>query len=155
MAMDVNKNKKAILSLTALTLTAVLLASTTYAAISTSQTLNSSGSITVSANLGVYSDSACTNSISSFSWGSLTPGASTTKTVYIKNTGSGVSLTLNMTSLNWNPTSANGPITVTWNKEGTTLAPGQSTQATLTLTVSSSIVDITDFSVQISIKGTS
>ena len=151
--MDV-KNKKLTLSLVALTLTAVLLASTTYAAITTSKTLNSSGSITVSANLGVYSDSACTTSLSSFSWGSLTPGASKTQTVYIKNTGSGVSLTLNMTTSNWSPSGANGPITVSWNKEGTTLSPGQSTQATITLTVSSSIVDITEFSVQIAIKGT-
>ncbi|MCL4429897.1 MAG: hypothetical protein M1167_04005 [Chloroflexi bacterium] len=107
------KTKKFALSLTALTLTAVLLASTTYAAITTSRTLSSSGSVTVSANLGVYSDSACTVPLSSFSWGSLTPGGSTTKTVYIKNTSSGVSLELNMNASNWSPISANGPITVT------------------------------------------
>ncbi len=45
-------------------------------------------------------------------------------------------------------------MTLTWNKEGTRLNPGQSVAATLTLTASSSIVDITNFNVQISITGT-
>jgi hypothetical protein len=147
-------NKKTIPLTIALTLTAILLASTTYAAITTSKNLSSSGSITVTANLGVYSDSGCTTPLSTFSWGSLTPGQATTKTVYIKNTGNGVSLTLDMTTSNWNPSSANGPITISWDKEGTRLSPGQSVAATITLTVSSGIADITDFSAQMTIRGT-
>jgi hypothetical protein len=114
----------------------------------------SNGAVSTSANCGVYSDSGCTTPLSSIDWGNLTAGGTVTQTIYIKNTSSGLPLTLNMTTTNWSPASANGPITVTWNREGTILSPGQSTVATLTLTVSSSEVGITDFSVQISITGT-
>jgi hypothetical protein len=114
----------------------------------------SNGAVSTSANCGVYSDSGCTIPLSSIDWGNLTAGGTVTQTIYIKNTSSGLPLTLNMTTTHWSPASANGPITVTWNQEGTILSPGQSTVATLTLTVSSSEVGITDFSVQISITGT-
>jgi len=84
----------------------------------------------------------------------LEPGGSATQTINIKNIGNGVSLSLSMTTTNWNPASTNGPITITWNRENTILSPGQSTSATITLTVSPSISDVTNFSVQISITGT-
>ena len=47
-----------------------------------------------------------------------------------------------------------GSITITWNQQGTDLQPGASIAATLTLTVSSTVVDLTAFSVQINIGGT-
>jgi hypothetical protein len=126
-----------------------------YAAINVSVSINSSGSIAASPNIGVYSNSACTVALTTISWGSPSPGGTVTQTVYIKNTQGTTSLTLSMTTSSWNPTSANGPLTVTWNQQGTVLAPGQSTAATLILTVSSSITGITTFSVQVSISGTS
>ncbi len=76
-------------------------------------------------------------------------------TIYVKNTSLGLSLTLDMSASNWNPVNANGPVTVTWNQVGTRLQPGQSVAAILTLMVSSSITDVTNFSVQINIIGTS
>src|SRR5208337_3471920 len=100
------------------------------------------------------SDSGCTQPLSSINWGTLTAGGTSTQTIYIKNTSSGLSLSLSMTTTSWSPTSANGPITITWNQQGTDLQPGASVAAILTLTVSSSISDITSFSVQISISGT-
>ena len=149
------ETKKIGIAISLLVTIGLTLAATTYAALSTSQSLSSSGSVTVTstASLGIYSDSACTTPLTSISWGSLTPGGTTTQTIYIKNTGT-VSLTLSMATSNWSPTSANGPITITWNKAGTVLSSGQSTSAVLTLTVSSGITDITSFSVQISITGT-
>jgi hypothetical protein len=142
-------------SLTILAMTLILLALTvsTYAAISVNKSINTSGSIAASPGLGVYSDSACTVPITTIDWGSISPGGTVTNTVYVKNTG-GSSLTLSMAASNWNPTSANGPLTITWNKSGTTLTSGQSTAATITLSVSSSITGITSFSVQITISGT-
>jgi hypothetical protein len=137
-----------------LSATMVALALTAYAAINVSIGINSSGSIAVSPNIGVYSDSACTVQLTTINWGSPSPGATVNQTVYIKNTQGSTSLTLSMTTSNWNPTTANGPLTVTWNQQGTVLAPEQSIAATLTLTVSSSITGITTFSVQISISGT-
>ncbi|MCW4003170.1 MAG: hypothetical protein NWE95_04565 [Candidatus Bathyarchaeota archaeon] len=147
----------------AITVLAIILISlaltlTAYSATNVSININSSGLITTtstpSSSLGVYSDSACTVPLTALDWGSLSPGGTVTKNVYLKNTQGTATLTLGMTTSNWNPTSANGPITVTWNKQGTTLAPGQSTAATLTLTVSSSISGITSFNVQIAITGT-
>jgi hypothetical protein len=90
--------------------------------------------------------------MSSVNWGTLTAGQTSNQTIFIKNISSG-QLTLNMTTTDWSPESANGPITLTWNQEGTILLPGQSTAAILTLTVSASEVGITSFSFQIQITG--
>ena len=140
--------------ITALVLIAMALTVTTYGAITVSKNLSSTGSINTSPNLGVYSDYGCTSTLSSIDWGTITPGTTVTRPIYVKNTGSGTSLSLSMTTSNWSPTSANGPITINWDKQGTILSPGQSTAAVITLTASSSISGITTFSVQISITGT-
>ncbi len=139
---------------TALVLIAMTLTVTTYGAISVSKSLSSTGSINVSANLGVYSDPACNITLSSIDWGPITPGSNITKTIYVKNTGTGASLTLSMSPSNWSPATASNYITISWNKEGTKLSPGTSTAATVTLAVSSNIVEITSFNVQITITGT-
>ncbi len=137
-----------------LTIMAISLTFTTYAALSVSQSVSSTGSINVSPNLGVYSDIFCQNTTSIINWGNITPGVNITRVVFIKNTGTGVSLALNMSTSNWNPTVANGPIAISWNQEGTRLNPGQSVAATLKLSASSTIVDVTNFGVQITITGT-
>ena len=140
-------------AVTALVMIGIALTLTTFAALSSTH-VPSDGTVTTSANLAVYSDSGCKTPLSSIPWGTISPGGTTTQTIYVKNTGSGLSLTLGMTASDLNPTSANGLITLTWNKEGTKLNPGDSVPATLTLTVSPSIVDITSFNVQINISGT-
>ena len=132
----------------------IALTLTTFAALTTATKVPSNGIVSTSPNLGLYWNSACTNSASAINWGYPTPGSVTNQTVYIKNTSVGLSLSLNMTTSNWTPANSNGNITVTWNREGTVLQPGQSTTATLTLTVSPRIVDITNFNVQICITGT-
>jgi len=86
--------------------------------------------------------------------GSLQAGGSTTQTIYVKNTGTGT-LTLELSPTNWTPVQASTYITISWDKQGTQLSAGQSTQATVTITVSSSITGITNFSNTISISGTS
>jgi hypothetical protein len=136
----------------ALVIISLALTFTTFAALNSTQSISSTGVVTTSAKLGVYSNFACTTNLTSINWGTLNPGGSTTQIVYIKNIGSGLSLHLNMTTSDWS-VGANGPITLTWNREGTVLAPGQSTTATLTLAVSSSIDAVTDFNVQINING--
>jgi hypothetical protein len=142
------------ISIIALILVAVALTATTYGAISVNKSLSTNGSITVTPNLGLYSDSACTTTLSTIDWGTITPGNNQTRTVYVKNTGTGTSLTLSISTSSWTPITANGPITVSWDKEGTRLTPGQSTTAVIKLISSSSIVDVTTFSVQILISGT-
>lgn len=145
--------RKIPLSVIALTLVAIALSATTYGAISVNKSLLTNGSINVTPNLVLYSDSGCTTGLASIDWGTIPAGNNITRTVYVKNTGTGTSLTLSISTGNWTPTTANGPITISWNKEGTRLSPGQSTTAVITLSSSSSIVDITNFSVQILISG--
>jgi hypothetical protein len=120
--------------------------------LSVSQTMSSSGTIT-SVNVGVYSDSGCTQNCTSITWGSVSPGSVVTQTVYVKNTGTANDLKLNMTTSGWSPAGANGPITLTWNQEGVTLTAGQVATTTLTLSVSSSISGVTSFSFNIVITG--
>lgn len=139
---------------TALVLIAMALTVTTYGAINVSKNLSSSGSINVSADLEVYSDINCTTPLTTIAWGAITPNSTVTQTVYVKNTGTGTSLVLHMAPDDWDPPGASAYMTISWNKENTTLAPGASTAATITLTVSSSIVGINDFHVQITITGT-
>jgi hypothetical protein len=124
----------------------------TSGALISSRTIASSGVVTT-ANIGVYSDSACTQSLASINWGTLSPGDSVSRTIYVKNLGA-TQVTISMTGANWNPTSANGPLTLTWNREGTALGANQVSTATLTLRASSSISGITTFNVDIVITGT-
>jgi hypothetical protein len=106
--------------------------------------------------IGVYSDAAFTSEYTSengITWTAVSPGGSTTQTVYIRNEGS-QTVTLQMATSNWSPSNADDYITVTWNREGQTLTAGQSINATLTLSVSSSISGITSYDVNIIITGT-
>jgi archaellum component FlaG (FlaF/FlaG flagellin family) len=130
---------------------AIILTVTTAGLLSVNQTVPSSGIVTT-VNVGVYQEYACTNNLTSIDWGTLSPGDSTTQTIYIKNIGT-QPITITMTKTNWNPTAANGPITLSWSPNDTTLNVGQVATATLTLDVSESISGITDFSFNIVITG--
>jgi hypothetical protein len=120
-------------------------------AIVTTATVSSSGVIST-ANLGIYSDSACTQRITTLNWGNIAPSSSVTRTVYIKNSGN-TPLTLRMATTSWSPTNANGPITLTWNRENMVLAGNQVTTATITLNTQSSVSGITTFSMNIVVSG--
>ncbi len=148
-----NRSKKITLILFALAALSVVLTYTTYAGLSSNKTLYSAGNIKVSPNLGIYQDSGCTVPVTDINWGSVTPGTSISQTIYIKNIGQGTSLALSLATSNWNPSTANGPIAISWNLEGTRLYPDQSTAAVITATVSPTIADITNFNVQIVLTG--
>jgi len=136
----------------ALTLTGTVLALTTSGILNTSQTVPYSGTITA-INLGIYSDSACTQTCTALTVGALNPGGTATQTIYIKNTGT-VSETLTMAVNNWNPGSASSSLTLTWNQQNTVLTVGQSVQATLTLTAASNTGTLTTFSCSVTVTGT-
>jgi len=114
--------------------------------------LPSSGNI-AAINVGLYMNSACTQKLESINWGDIAPGESVNKIIYLKNTGT-TDIALSMTTNNWNPSIANGPITITWNREDTLLEPGEITSATLTLETVEDVASITTFSVSILIIGT-
>jgi hypothetical protein len=136
----------------AIAITGLFLTMITAGALVSSQTVPSGGTITA-VNVGVYTNSACTVNCTNIDWGTLAPGASTTKTVYIKNAGT-VPVTLSMVASSWVPSNANTYLSVTWNREGYALNPNSSVSATLTLTVSSSVSSLSTFSFNIVISGT-
>ena len=136
----------------ALVSTALLLTVFTAGLLSANQAVPSTGTITA-VNVGVYSDSACTQNLTSINWGSISPGDTVTRTIYVKNTGNSV-ISLTMTKTNWNPSAANGPIAITWDIENWWLNPDDQFTATLTLSVSPDVSGITDFSLEIVITGT-
>ena len=117
-----------------------------------SQTVSNSGVI-ASVNLGVYTDYACTQSLNSISWGALAPSDSVSRTVYVKNTGN-MPLTLSVSVTNWSPSSANGPVGLTWDRQNTVLNANQVLSAVFTLTVSSNTNGVTTFSFNIVVSGT-
>jgi hypothetical protein len=129
-----------------------VLAITTSGLLSASQTVPYNGTITA-VNLGVYTDSSCTQTCTALTVGALNPGGTATQTVYIKNTGT-VSETLTMTVSNWNPGSASSSLALTWNQQNTVLTAGQSVQATLTLTAASNTGSLTTFSCSVTVTGT-
>jgi hypothetical protein len=124
----------------------------TAGVLTSSQSVQSSGTITA-VNVGVYSDSGCTQNLTSIDWGTLAPGNSTSRTIYIQNTGT-IPVTLSMATSNWVPSNANTYLTLTWNRANYVLNPNTSVSATLTLTASSSAGAITTFSFNIIITGT-
>jgi len=96
----------------------------------------------------VYWDPTLLNQTTQIPWGTLYPGSSNNITLYIQST-SNVPTTLSLTATNWTYINASnvlaaGPsdstpyMNLTWNYQDQTLAPGQTFQATLTLTVDSS-----------------
>ena len=136
----------------ALAVVVVLMMASALALLTASnQTLTTSGTIKT-VNVGVYLDEACTVPASSISWGTVAPGSSTVETVYVKNLGS-VTMTLNMTSNTWTPSNCPTYMSLTWNDEGVAVNVGDSVQADLNLTVSSSITGITSFSFNVVITG--
>ncbi|UCE16340.1 MAG: hypothetical protein JSV12_01615 [Candidatus Bathyarchaeota archaeon] len=134
------------------TIALTILTITTTGLLSVNKTLSSTGSVTA-INVGVYSDIACTNELTTLEWGTISPGNSENITIYLKNTGNS-QITLSMTRTNWTPVNANGPITLSWDKENADLNPNQETATTLTLSISESIDGITDFSFDVVITGT-
>jgi len=140
------------IAIIALTITALALTLTTAAVLSSNKTVPLSGTINA-VNLGVYSDNSCTQTVTSLSVGTLSPGATATQTVYIKNTGN-VAETLTMNVNNWNPTSASTYLTLTWNRQNTVLSAGQTIQATLTLSAAANTGSLTTFSCDVTLTGT-
>ncbi len=103
--------------------------------------------------VGIYSDAACTNSMSSIDWGALDPGSSTDRTVYIRNEGNAASV-LSLSTSNWNPSGASNYITLSWNYNSQSVAVQQVVTVKLTLAISQSITGITNFSFDATVTAT-
>jgi hypothetical protein len=130
----------------------VLMMTSVFAYLTANRSIPNSGEIK-GVNVSVYQDSACTQPLTSWTWGVINPGSSIVKTMYVKNEGNGP-ITLSLTTNTWAPSSASTYITVTWNREGTAVNAGNNVQANVTLSVSPSIAGITSFTFTMVITGT-
>jgi hypothetical protein len=122
-------------------------------AVQISKTLSDLGSLKI-IGANIYWDSACTNQTSSINWGLLNPGSSETLQLYVENTGN-APVTLSMTVQDWNPSTAQSYMSLNWNYASQTLSPGQVLPVGLTLTVSSTVSGISNFSFDTTITATS
>ena len=145
------KNK--LLLTTSLIIIIIAIAVSTAGLLSDQKTIHNGGSVTSSVGVEVYNDPATTNSCTTINWGSLYPGDSATKTIYIKNTGN-TNETLHLITSDWNPSQAGSLISLNWNKEATQLQPSGIVAATLTLTTQGDMGDLTDFEFNVTIQGT-
>jgi hypothetical protein len=120
---------------------------TTLSLVQNSNTVSSVGTIK-GVGVGIYSEYACTNKVTSINWGVLDPGSNKTTIVYVRNEGN-TAATLSQTTQNWNPTAASSYLTMRWDYAGQTLSVNQILQVKLTLTISSTVTGITNFSFDI------
>lgn len=114
------------------------------------QNVASYGTIKV-LGVAVYSDSACTTKVTPIAWGTIVPGTSVNKNIYVKNTGN-AAVTLAMSYGNWTPSTAASFMTFSWNCSSYVLASNAVICAKLTLKVQSTITGVTDFSFSIVIQ---
>ena len=151
--MAIDKTLK--LTATILIVAALAIAVITMAVITINQNVSTTGTITAGPNVGVFSNSACTTSLSSMNWGSIEAGGSATQTIYVEDTG-GAAMTPSISVSNWSPSTASSYITITWSTLPSSISTGVSNAVavTLTLTVSGSITGISSFSNTITISGT-
>ena len=96
-------------------------------------------------DIGVYSDQACVNALSSIDWGLLAPGENKSVTFYLKSL-SNVNASLSLSNGNWAPSIAGNYISLSWNRETYHIFPGEVISAVLTLQVSASIQEVSSFS---------
>jgi hypothetical protein len=136
---------------TIITVAIIVMMTSALALLQPSTTITNTGAIEA-LNVGVYQDSACTQSLTALNWGILRPGTSANRTIYVKNTGN-AALTLNMTATAWNPPTASSYITLTWDRQGSLLAPGNKITALLILSVSADVNGFTDFNCTTIISG--
>lgn len=118
--------------------------------VSGSYILRSTGSIKTM-GVGVYSDSGCTQALTTVDWGVADPGSTKQVTIYIRNE-SNVPVTLSLTTSNWNPANAANYMSLSWNYNGQAIGVNQVIQVTLSLTISPNIQGITTYSFDIVIS---
>ena len=145
------ENRKTVL-FGAVVIAVTLMMVTVLAVLQSSRTIPSHGTIR-GVNVDVFSDSACTQELTTVDWGTMDNGSSTVRTVYVKNFGTS-NMTLSLGNNTWVPLNATAYLTLTWDHEGYLLNNGASVGANLTLTVAPSFTTGTDFSFNIVITGT-
>jgi len=106
----------------------------------------------ITAGVGVYWDDECTNPVDSINWASVEPGGVKDRACYIRNEGNSAKV-LSFETSNWNPSSAQNYMTLSWNYGGQFINPNDVVKVRFTLSVSNSITGITRYSFDITVIG--
>jgi len=114
--------------------------------------VSSGGAVRAHLPIAVYSDPQGNQTLLSIEWGVLEPAQSKNVTCYIQNLDK-TPLTLSFITQNWNPPEASNYINLSWNYGGQLVNASQIVGITFTISVSTNIPDITDFSFDIVITG--
>ena len=127
-------------------LAAILIIATaiTLGALSAEVRIPGTGNI-VAVNVGVYSNAACTSPLVTINWGSIGPGENKQVTCYVKSL-SNVQTTFTLNAVNFNSTQASQYLSLSWNRQGYSAAPGEVVQAILTLHVDQAVQGLAGFS---------
>jgi len=104
--------------------------------------------VKAASNIGVYWDNGCTIQVLSISWGNLSPGRTTSVTLYVRNEGN-ESLVLFESTSNWNPTNSSQYLQFSWSCKNRTIETSKVISVTQTLSVSSYIKGISAFNFNI------
>jgi len=100
--------------------------------------------VAVTEGLGVYWDASCVNRVTNIDWGNLEPGSSRQISIHVRNEQQAPVILL-MTTLNWVPQVAPTYIWVHWNYNDQWVNPNEVVKTTVTLSVSQTIKDVTNF----------
>ena len=104
-------------------------------------------------SIGIFSDQACTVALSSFNWGTLSPGATSTLVIYVRNQGN-TAVTLSKGLSNFSPSTLSSYLTLNWDYSNQALSPGATLKVTLSLVVSSSTPVMSSFGFSTTITAT-
>ena len=102
-------------------------------------------------NLDIFLDEGCTSKVTSFFWGEITPGGSSSMVVYIKNR-SNLPVILSCCISDPSPSDATEYLVLNWDREGYLLEEHKTVKAILTLSVSR-WAKFDNFSVNVIISG--
>jgi hypothetical protein len=94
---------------------------------------------------GIYWDKVCTNRTLALNWGSIEAGSSNNLAIYVRNEGN-LAVSLRIGTSNWTPPDASSHMSLIWNYSGQILKPNEIIPVKITLKVSPTIIDVTDFS---------
>jgi hypothetical protein len=106
--------------------------------------ISSRGNLRVD-GVGVYQDANCSVAVKYLDWGTLEPSSAKNIILYVRNEGNHVA-TLFLATNNWSPVNASSYMALSWNYSGVVLSPMEDAGVVITLSVSSVVKNIVDFS---------
>jgi len=114
--------------------------------------IQNASAISTTTQIGVYWNQDCTSTVTSISWGMLSPGENKSITLYVRNEDN-TNITLTISTINWNPEEARQFLTFSCTPNNATIEPQKTAKITLTLEVKQNITNIKEFSFDITFEG--